>query len=121
MFLESFQFACKNYKGNTNEADIAKAMGFESNDEYNEIMFLCGSDKTSKGENSSSVTISISGSTSVGPLIESIQEVYEAKNNNVILEIQQNGSGAGIKDVMGGVSQIGMSSRDLKGEEKDSV
>ena len=40
LFLESFQFACKNYKGNTNEADIAKAMGFESNDEYNEIMFL---------------------------------------------------------------------------------
>ena len=35
-----FQFACKNYKGNTNEADIAKVMGFESNDEYNEIMFL---------------------------------------------------------------------------------
>ena len=40
LFLESFQFACKNYKGNTNAADIAKAMGFESNDEYNEIMFL---------------------------------------------------------------------------------
>ena len=40
LFLESFQFACKNYKGNTNESDIAKVMGFESNDEYNEIMFL---------------------------------------------------------------------------------
>ena len=40
LFLESFQFACKNYKGNTKEADIAKVMGFESNDEYNEIMFL---------------------------------------------------------------------------------
>ena len=40
LFLESFQFACKNYKDNTNEADITKAMGFESNDEYNEIMFL---------------------------------------------------------------------------------
>ena len=40
LFLESFQFACKNYKGNTNEADIAKVMAFESNDEYNEIMFL---------------------------------------------------------------------------------
>ena len=40
LFLESFQFACKNYMGNTNEADIAKVMGFESNDEYNEIMFL---------------------------------------------------------------------------------
>ena len=28
LFLESFQFACKNYKGNTNEADIAKVMRF---------------------------------------------------------------------------------------------
>ena len=40
LFLESFQFACKNYKDSTNESDIAKVMGFESNDEYNEIMFL---------------------------------------------------------------------------------
>ena len=40
LFLESFQFACKNYKGNTNEADIGKVMGFEANDEYNAIMFL---------------------------------------------------------------------------------
>ena len=40
LFLESFQFACKNYMVYTNEADIAYVMGFESNDEYNEIMFL---------------------------------------------------------------------------------
>ena len=40
LFLDSFQFACKNYKGRTKYADIAKVMGFESKDEYNEIMFL---------------------------------------------------------------------------------
>ena len=40
LFLDSFQFACKNYKGSTKDADIAKVMGFESKDEYNEIMFL---------------------------------------------------------------------------------
>ena len=40
LFLDSFQFACKNYKGNTKDADIAKVMGFESKDEDNEIMFL---------------------------------------------------------------------------------
>ena len=40
LFLDSFQYACKNYKDNTKEADIAKTLGFESNDEYNEIMFL---------------------------------------------------------------------------------
>ena len=40
LFLDSFQFACKNYKGSTKDAVIAKVMGFESKDEYNEIMFL---------------------------------------------------------------------------------
>lgn len=40
LFMDSFQFACKNFKGNTENADIAEAIGFESNQEYNEIMFL---------------------------------------------------------------------------------
>ena len=79
----------------------------------------CGS---SEGSNSDSnvASISISGSTSVGPLMEKVQEKYE-ENNSVILEIQQNGSGAGIKDVISGISEIGMSSRELKDEEKNSV
>ena len=79
----------------------------------------CGS---SEGANSDSnvASISISGSTSVGPLMEKVQEKYE-ENNSVILEIQQNGSGAGIKDVISGISEIGMSSRELKDEEKTSV
>ena len=40
LLMDSFQFACKNFKGNTEYADIAATMGFESNQEYNEIMFL---------------------------------------------------------------------------------
>ncbi len=40
LFLDSFQFACKNFKGMMVRTDIAKTIGFESNDEYNEIMFL---------------------------------------------------------------------------------
>ena len=40
LFLDSFQFACKNFKGNACQTDIAKTIGFESNEEYNEIMFL---------------------------------------------------------------------------------
>lgn len=78
----------------------------------------CGSNESAS--NSDTTTISISGSTSVGPLMEKIQEKYE-EVNNVTLEIQQNGSGAGIKDVSGGVSEIGMSSRELKDDEKTSV
>ena len=83
----------------------------------------CGSNESAEGDTTGSgaVTISISGSTSVGPLMEKVQEIYEEENSNVTLEIQQNGSGAGIKDVIGGVSEIGMSSRELKDEEKSSV
>lgn len=39
LFMDSFQFACKNFKGDA-EKDLAAVMGFESNQEYNEIMFL---------------------------------------------------------------------------------
>ena len=82
----------------------------------------CGSNSENNTASSKdTTTISISGSTSVGPLMEKIQEKYEEENNNVTLEIQQNGSGAGIKDVISGISEIGMSSRELKDEEKESV
>ena len=84
----------------------------------------CGSDSSSENNTASSkdsTTISISGSTSVGPLMEKIQEKYEAENSNVTLEIQQNASGAGIKDVISGISEVGMSSRELKDDEKTSV
>ena len=40
LFVDSFQFACKNFKDNAENAALAKTMGFESNKEYNEIMFL---------------------------------------------------------------------------------
>ena len=33
LFMDSFQFACKNFKGNTENADIAATIGFESNKE----------------------------------------------------------------------------------------
>ena len=83
----------------------------------------CGGNKedSGQGELEAQTTISISGSTSVGPLMLKVQEKYEAANEGVTLEIQENGSGAGIKDVINGVSEIGMSSRELKSEEASQV
>ena len=40
LFVDSFQFACKNFKGNAENAALAQTMGFKSNKAYNEIMFL---------------------------------------------------------------------------------
>ena len=85
------------------------------------VLSACGvnnnneTDSLNEGKN----TISISGSTSVGPLAEKLAFKYE-ENNDVNIEINQIGSSAGITNAINGVSEIGMSSRDLKPEEKDS-
>ncbi|VYT76811.1 phosphate ABC transporter substrate-binding protein PstS family protein [Clostridium tertium] len=82
----------------------------------------CGnSGEKAEGGSSNPVTISVSGSTSVGPLMEKIAEKYESTNSNVSIEINQVGSSAGIKDAINGVSEIGMSSRELKAEEESQV
>ena len=72
---------------------------------------------SSLGNSKNKETISISGSTSVGPLMGKLAESYESKNSNISIEINEVGSSAGIKDAINGVSDIGMSSRELKSEE----
>lgn len=63
-------------------------------------------------------SITINGSTSVQPLAEELASAYKAKNPNATIDIQSGGSGVGIKSAMDGVVDIGMSSRELKTEEK---
>ena len=75
------------------------------------------SESDKQNSNSSHSTIPISGSTSVGPLAEKLAAKYKEQDNAKI-EINQIGSSAGITNAMNGVSEIGMSSRDLKEEEK---
>ncbi|MDQ0225356.1 phosphate ABC transporter substrate-binding protein [Metabacillus niabensis] len=82
------------------------------------VLSACGNNnQETESSNNSSDTISISGSTSVGPLAEKIAEKY-MEENGVKIEINQIGSSAGITNATSGVSEIGMSSRDLKEEEK---
>lgn len=76
----------------------------------------CGSNSGS----SSSTKVTVSGSTSVGSPMEKLAEVFEENNSGITVEVQQLGSSAGIKNAIEGVSEIGMSSRDLKDEEKSS-
>ena len=82
------------------------------------VFIGCGNNSASK---EGKVTITVSGSTSVGPLMEKIAEKYEEENSDVSIEINQTGSSAGIKDAMDGISDIGLSSRDLKDEEAVKV
>ena len=75
------------------------------------------SDEDKTGTNGNTYTLSISGSTSVGPLAEKLADKY-VEINNIKIEVNQIGSSAGITNATSGVSEIGMSSRDLKEEEK---
>lgn len=61
--------------------------------------------------------LSINGSTSVGPVMEVLAEAYKALNPDVVIDVQQTGSGTGITSAIDGSCEIGMSSRALKDEE----
>ncbi len=65
-------------------------------------------------------TISVVGSNSASPLVEVFAETYMNKGEPVFIEIQAPGSSAGIKAAKNGSADLGISSRDLKEEEKSS-
>lgn len=64
--------------------------------------------------------VTLAGSTSVSPLMDELAAAYKELNPDVVIEIQQSGSGAGIQSALEGVCDIGMSSRELKDSEKEA-
>lgn len=61
--------------------------------------------------------IVISGSSSVTPVMEKLKEAYAKVNPNASIEIQQSDSTTGVNNVIEGVCEIGMASRELKTSE----
>lgn len=84
------------------------------------LLSACSSNEETELSTNDSNPISISGSTSVGPLAEKLAAKYH-EHDQTKIEINQIGSSAGITNAMSGVSEIGMSSRDLKDEEKGKL
>ena len=85
------------------------------------LIIGCGSGDTTISKKVNDTTIAISGSTSVGPLVELEEEEFEANNQDVTIEINQTGSSSGIKDTISGTTEIGMSSRELTDEESKNL
>jgi len=65
--------------------------------------------------------LTISGSTSVEKVIERLREEYIALNPDVKIEINYNGSSAGIRDCLSAKSNLALSSRDLKADEAERL
>ena len=85
------------------------------------LIIGCGSSDTTMSKKVNDTTIAISGSTSVGPLVELEEEEFEANNQDVTIEINQTGSSSGIKDTISGTTESGMSSRELTDEESKNL
>lgn len=66
-------------------------------------------------------TLKVGGSTSVEPLMQALSQMYKTLNPNVNIEISGGGSGTGISEATSGIINIGMSSRALKDNEKETL
>ena len=74
----------------------------------------CGADKST----SNGGTVATDGSTSMEKVIGYLSEAYMEENVDVKVTYNPTGSGSGIQAVQEGRCDIGLSSRDLKDEEK---
>ena len=72
-------------------------------------------------ENKASGTVATDGSTSMEKVIEYLKEGYTEQNSDVKITYNPTGSSAGIQAVESGSCDIGLSSRDLKDDEKETL
>lgn len=63
--------------------------------------------------------LTLAGSTSIQPFADKWAEVFMARHPDLGVNVQGGGSSAGIQACKSGACQIGMASRELKGDEKD--
>lgn len=92
----------------SNGQDIVEKKGYIRVDDGNKYAY-------ESSKKSGSVTIS--GSSSVYPVMEVLVEAYMTLNPDVKVTLMQSDSTTGINDAISGKSDIGLSSRDLKASE----
>jgi phosphate transport system substrate-binding protein len=71
------------------------------------------------GGSRSGNALTLAGSTSIQPFADKWAEVFMQSHRDYGVNVQGGGSSAGIQACKSGACQIGMSSRELKGDEKD--
>ncbi len=93
--------------GSSSNQDQGSASGSQSNTNNSSTVELSG-------------TVNTAGSTSMKDVMAVLTEVFEKENPGVTINYTGSGSGAGIEGATSGTCDIGLSSRALKDEEKES-
>lgn len=81
------------------------------------ITVLSGCNGSDKEGGSEKQKLTITGSSTVAPLILEIAKRYESLHPGVRIDVQTGGSSRGIRDALEGLADIGMASRNLKPED----
>src|SRR5262245_8191628 len=63
----------------------------------------------------------LTGSSTIAPLAAELGKKFEAANKNIRIDVQTGGSSRGIADAKKALADIGMSSRNLKDDEKEGL
>jgi phosphate transport system substrate-binding protein len=74
-------------------------------------------DDTATDDTAEAVELTFAGSTSVGPAIEALADMYMEANPNIEITVEAGGSGVGVTSAGEGSVDMGMASRDVKEEE----
>lgn len=83
------------------------------------VTFVCAASVLAAcGTTFAAGTVNLNGSTTVLPVMQQVSEAFMQKNPGVVVTISGTGSGNGIKALRDKMTDVAMSSRDLKDKEK---
>lgn len=83
------------------------------------VHLLTAYPSVAQGPDSLSGKLTITGSSTVAPLVAELGKRFESLHPDVRVDVQTGGSSRGIADVRRGLADIGMASRALKDQERD--
>ena len=109
-------------KGEVSEAAqdfINYIMSAEGQAVITENGYIGSDDAAAFESNGATGKVTVSGSSSVTPVMEKLKEAYTAANSGAEIEIQESDSTTGMTDAAAGTSDIGMASRELKDSETE--
>jgi phosphate transport system substrate-binding protein len=82
------------------------------------LLVCCTGPSPDTGGAHRSSIVTVAGSTSIMPFSEKLAEQFKIERPHISVDVQGGGSSAGIQACLNKTVDIGMSSRDLKGDEK---
>ena len=114
-----FNIATKGEVSDITQDFINYIMSAEGQAVITENGYIGSDDAVAFESNGATGKVTVSGSSSVTPVMEKLKEAYTAVNSGAEIEIQESDSTTGMTDAAAGTSDIGMASRELKDSETE--